>query len=183
MNAIGQTRKTDLVPLAAAFAGMCHARQLRKYTGGLYIYHPAEVAEIVRSVPHDEAMLAAAWLHDVVEDCGITLPEIRLRFGMDVAKLVDELTNPPNIEGENRASRKARVLVRYTTASARACTIKLADIISNAPSIRHYDPKFWEVWGNEARHLYVVMSDRADPVLLAKARELLDDGSGFPVIR
>lgn len=54
--------------------------QVRKYTGEPYINHPAAVAELVSSVPHTPEMLAAAWLHDTVEDTPITLLDIELNF-------------------------------------------------------------------------------------------------------
>jgi len=65
---------TDLELKAKAFATKCHEdiKQVRKYTGEPYINHPAAVVEIVRSVPHTEAMLCAAWLHDTVEDTNAT---------------------------------------------------------------------------------------------------------------
>ena len=60
---------------ARVFATTHHAAigQVRKYTGEPYINHPASVVELVRSVPHTEVMLAAAWLHDTVEDTMATL--------------------------------------------------------------------------------------------------------------
>lgn len=60
---------------AKEFATRYHASidQRRKYTNEPYISHPAAVVELVRSVPHTEAMLCAAWLHDVVEDTPCTL--------------------------------------------------------------------------------------------------------------
>ena len=55
----------ELVKRALAFATLAHGDQKRKYTGDMYIVHPIEVMEIVKTVPHDDAMLAAALLHDV----------------------------------------------------------------------------------------------------------------------
>src|SRR5580765_8807774 len=80
---------------ARVFATAAHAAvgQVRKYTGEPYINHPAAVAEIVRAVPHSEAMLAAAWLHDVVEDTKVTYADIKAEFGEDVAVLVNWLTD------------------------------------------------------------------------------------------
>jgi len=80
---------------ARAFATAAHAavKQLRKYTGEPYIVHPAAVAEIVKSVRHTPEMIAAAWLHDVVEDTGVTLEAIESEFGADVTSLVFWLTD------------------------------------------------------------------------------------------
>jgi (p)ppGpp synthase/HD superfamily hydrolase len=79
---------------AKEFATRYHASidQRRKYTNEPYINHPAAVAELVRSVPHTEEMLCAAWLHDVVEDTPCTLIEVEQTFGMEVACLVEMLT-------------------------------------------------------------------------------------------
>ncbi|VFS46676.1 HD domain-containing protein [Budvicia aquatica] len=74
---------------AKAFATQVHqnANQLRKYTNAPYIVHPAAVAELVRSVPHSPEMIAAAWLHDTVEDTQVTLDDIAQRFGTVVCRL------------------------------------------------------------------------------------------------
>src|ERR1700749_4267236 len=116
---------------ARDFATRAHARvgQVRKYSGAPYIEHPAAVADIVRSVPHTEAMLAAAWLHDTVEDTGTTLDEIRAGFGDEVAELVEMLTDVSRPDDGNRAARKKVDRRHSARASAAAKTIKLADLI------------------------------------------------------
>ena len=85
----------ELESKAKAFATKKHAEinQVRKYTGEPYINHPASVAEIVRGVPHTEAMLAAAWLHDTVEDTNTTLLDIKDEFGIEVSMFVEMLTD------------------------------------------------------------------------------------------
>ena len=64
-----------IVERAREFATQAHEGQVRKYTGVPYIVHPIEVMEIVCTVEHDDAMLAAALLHDVVEDTEHTIDE------------------------------------------------------------------------------------------------------------
>ena len=73
---------TELETRARLFATAAHAAvgQLRKYTHEPYIVHPAEVASIVKTVAHTEAMIAAAWLHDTVEDTGVSIELIRAEF-------------------------------------------------------------------------------------------------------
>lgn len=78
---------------AKEFATRAHTGQLRKYTGTPYIEHPEAVVELVRSVEHTEEMLAAAWLHDVVEDCGVTFGELCDYFGWGTYDLVYHLTD------------------------------------------------------------------------------------------
>ena len=162
-----------LVAHAHLFALRAHHGQQRKYTGEDYIVHPVEVMDIVMSVPHSEDMLCAALLHDVVEDCGVTLDEITEQFGFAVEDLVFWLTDPPAVKGgPNRAERKRMTRERYSIAPPQAQTIKCADIISNTQSIVEHDPDFAVVYLSEMRALLEVL-DRADPTLLARARALV----------
>lgn len=162
-----------LVETAQVFAGAAHraVKQLRKYTNEPYIVHPAEVARIVATVPEaTEEMIAAAWLHDVVEDTGVTLDEIHLYFGADVAKLVFWLTDASKPEDGNRAARKAIDREHIAKAPAEAQTIKLADLISNTKSIVEHDPAFAVIYLEEKKMLLDVMT-RGDARLMAEARK------------
>jgi (p)ppGpp synthase/HD superfamily hydrolase len=96
----------DIVRKAQVYAMAAHAsvKQVRKYTGEPYIVHPAEVAKIVAGVPGSTPdMVAAAWLHDVVEDTGCTFTDIHMAFGIDIATLVGWLTDVSKPEDGNRA--------------------------------------------------------------------------------
>lgn len=150
---------TNLVDRALKFATIAHADQKRKYTGKPYIVHPIEVMQIVSTVEHDEAMLAAALLHDVVEDTDIDLNTIRDVFGDDVASLVDDLTDVSKPEDGNRKVRKALDREHSAQASARAQTIKLADLISNSSDILENDPKFAKVYLAEKELLLEVLTE------------------------
>ena len=162
---------TELETRARLFATAAHAAvgQLRKYTHEPYIVHPAEVARIVRSVPHTDSMLAAAWLHDTVEDTGVTLELIRAEFGAEVADLVGWLTDVSRPDHGNRAQRKAVDRAHTAAAPAEAQTVKLADLISNTRSIVAHDPKFADVYLAEKRLLLEVMH-RGDSTLMEMAR-------------
>lgn len=165
---------------ARAFATEAHASidQRRKYTGEPYIVHPAAVAEIVRSVPHDEAMLAAAWLHDVVEDTPVEPAKIRDEFGSDVAELVGWLTDVSRPEHGNRAARKAIDRAHSAAAPARAQTIKLADLIDNSRTILVRDRDFARVYVPEKEALLDVLV-LADPTLVARAKLELEEFTGI----
>lgn len=145
--------------LAKQFATLAHEKvgQRRKYTGEPYFVHPAEVAELVRTVPHTEAMLAASWLHDVVEDTGVTFSEIERTFNEEVARLVWMLTDVSTPLDGNRAARKALDRAHLAAASRGAKTIKLADLISNSKSILQHDPAFARVYLKEKRLLLEVL--------------------------
>jgi (p)ppGpp synthase/HD superfamily hydrolase len=119
---------------AQEYATRKHAefKQVRKYTGEPYINHPAAVVELVRSVPHTEAMIAAAWLHDTVEDTDATLKEVTELFGVEVGAFVEMLTDVSKPEDGNRAMRKAIDRDHTAKATSPAKTIKLADLIDNS---------------------------------------------------
>lgn len=152
----------DIIEKARVFATAAHSavRQVRKHTGEPYINHPAELVELLRE--HgiaDQQMLAAAWLHDVVEDTGISLEVIRAEFGACVATLVEGLTDVSKPEDGNRKTRKA-IDRAHTAAQSPACkTIKLADLISNTRSIVERDPEFAKVYLAEKRELLEVLYD------------------------
>jgi (p)ppGpp synthase/HD superfamily hydrolase len=113
-------------------------------------------------------MVAAAWLHDVVEDTGVTIETIRAEFGTEVAELVGWLTDVSKPEDGNRATRKAVDRAHTAEAPAEAQTIKLADLISNSKSIMEHDPAFAKTYLEEKRLLLAVMT-KGDPGLHAEA--------------
>lgn len=164
----------DIVERARIFATAAHAAvgQLRKYTGESYIVHPAEVVSIVKTVPHTQEMLAAAWLHDVVEDTDVTLSTISIEFGMEVARLVEWLTDVSKPIDGNRAVRKALDREHTARAPAAAQTVKLADLISNTRSIMQHDEKFAKTYLEEKRLLLEVMT-KGDRTLHAQASGLV----------
>ena len=83
--------KVALLKGAYEFAAKAHRGQLRR-TGGPYVEHPLNAAVILAELHLDAETLAAALLHDVPEDCGISLEEIEANFGLPVVKLVDGVT-------------------------------------------------------------------------------------------
>lgn len=146
---------------------------MRKYTGEPYIVHPDEVAGIVASVTDDQAMIAAAYLHDVVEDTAVSLDRVRELFGDDVAGLVEMLTDVSKPEDGNRKARKAIDRNHTASASPRAKTIKLADLISNTASIVTHDAEFAKVYLAEKRLLLDVLRE-GDATLYAEALRLVN---------
>jgi len=165
-----------MVEQARVFATAAHAavKQVRKYTFEPYIVHPAEVANIVATVPHTDVMLAAAYLHDTVEDTGVTIEDITREFGHEVAALVSWLTDVSTPEDGNRAVRKAIDREHTAQAPAEAQTVKCCDLIANTKSIVKHDPAFARVYLAEKRELLAVLT-RANPVILAEAYTVLDE--------
>ncbi|THB85072.1 HD domain-containing protein, partial [Pantoea allii] len=162
---------------ARRFATEAHASagQRRKYTDEPYIVHPAAVVELVRSVSHDEALLAAAWLHDTVEDTATTRNDIEAHFGERVASLVEMLTNNTPTEAKNRAARKLAHFRHTASASPDAQTIKLADIIDNTRAIVRFDPDFARVYLVE-KQIQIELLKQGDAQLWQQASTIIESG-------
>lgn len=159
---------------AGHVALMCHRGQTRKYTGEPYVTHCAEVAAIVQQhIPGNDEAIAAAWLHDVIEDCGLTRSYIASLFGDHVASLVTEVSDVSKPSDGNRAVRKALDREHYGRASPEGKAIKLADLISNTRSIVAHDPDFAKVYLAEKALLLPLLKGSAAPELWWKAADQL----------
>ena len=161
-----------LVDKAKLYATAAHGAigQIRKYTGEPYVTHPIRVMNLVSTVVQDERVLAAALLHDVIEDTQITKEDIAMAFGVDVADMVVALSDPPKVEGgPNRKTRKAQDRERLAKAPADVQTVKVADMIDNTESIVAHDPKFAKLYLEEKRLLLEVLTN-ANPKLVAIAK-------------
>ncbi len=125
----------ELVNQAMAYATQCHAGQMRKYGNREYIRHPQEVAALIslmRDATDEE--IAAAWLHDVVEDCDVSIGEIERRFGKTVAGYVWDLTHeftPEGYPGMKRVARKIEEHKRIAKLQDKSLRIKLIDRFAN----------------------------------------------------
>lgn len=153
---------SDLILDAIQYAKLCHAGQTRKYSSDPYIFHPARVAGIVATTwACDEHSIAAAWLHDVIEDCGRTRDDDLLpRFGASVANMVDELTDRSGKTGERRELRKKMERERLETVSDQAKVIKLCDRLDNIRDMANCDrPKFARLYVNETTLLLLSIGD------------------------
>jgi (p)ppGpp synthase/HD superfamily hydrolase len=128
---------------AAHFAAQHHSAQKRKgLAAEPYINHLIEVAELVAASgdPVDTNLVMAAFLHDTVEDTGVTRDELERLFGDDVAGLVMEVTDDKTLPQQKR---KALQVQGAPKKSPRAQTLKLADKISNLRSILSSPPPDW----------------------------------------
>ena len=170
----------ELYEKAKAFAENAHKGQVRKYDGSEYITHPIAVAELIRNhvEGYSEAMVAAALLHDVIEDCGVTLTTLENEFPEPVPTMVWWLSNPSKkFPGMNRKDRKRMDLNHLKYAPPDVMTVKLADLIHNSGSIIECDPKFAEVWVAEKAALVEHFGD-GDPVLYKMAKGIVDNYYG-----
>jgi len=164
---------SELIERARNFATHAHQRidQRRKYSDQPYDVHLEAVARLVASATGDDEMIAAAWLHDVVEDTPATLEDVQREFGASVAALVRELTDVSRPSDGNRAARKEIDRRHLALASPRAKTIKLADLIDNCEDIARNDPRFARVFLQEMDALIAVLGE-GDAGLLQRARTL-----------
>jgi hypothetical protein len=136
-----QSPAADLVSRAQAFAIDAHAGQTRKGAAREpYVVHLAEVATLTRAFGGSDAAVAAAWLHDCIEDCAVVDAEIRAAFGDTVADLVGELTDPPRTP---RGQRRRMQVEKAARKSPQAQLIKVADKTSNLRSVAMSPPRDW----------------------------------------
>jgi (p)ppGpp synthase/HD superfamily hydrolase len=166
----------ELVAAARAFAEEAHGTigHRRRYSGDPYITHLQAVARQVAGSGAGPEIVAAAWLHDVVQDTRTTLEEVQERFGDGVAGLVAILTGITRPEDGNRATRKPLDREQVAAAPPGAQTIKLADLIDNADSICRHDIRFGRIFLREMEELMRVLR-HGDPGLKARAEQTWRD--------
>ena len=160
-----------MIEQAKLFAIAAHEAvgQRRRYTNEPYYVHTQEVATLVQIFRGTDAMIAAAHLHDVVEDTKIPLDVIQDLFGDRVGDLVHWLTDKSKLEDGNRKVRKAIDRNHLAQAPAEAQLIKCCDIISNTRTIVMHDPIFAVTYLEEINLLLDVLV-KANPIVLLTAR-------------
>lgn len=146
-----------LIEHVEAFAAAAHEGQTDK-AGQPYITHPRRVAAAVAAAGLDEEAVAAAWLHDVVEDCDVTLDEIEAEFGPQVAHLVGLLTRTPDMD-KDAYYRRLR-----DDEDQRGLVIKKADIADNLDPERValLDPELAQRLRSKYGHALRVLSGEED---------------------
>ena len=163
------------------FADAAHGIQLRKYTPERYIVHPVRVMETCRDFGQRFEVLAAALLHDVIEDTPVTSAQL-MEFLLTVTnpasaqaivQMVIDLSDVfiksayPTL---NRRARKNRELERFVKASADAHTVKYADIWDNSIEMAVHDPQFAPRYLSESLAI-LRKADRGNSALREKAIE------------
>ena len=134
----------DLASRARAFAVRAHGNQQRKYEKVPYVTHLDRVVALLKDHDYDaQHLVAAAYLHDTLEDTETTLQQLIDEFGGEVAELVYWLSD---LEKGTRKTRKKMSAWRLSRAPLEAKLIKLADLADNTPSIVEHDPDFAKVY-------------------------------------
>ncbi|MBO4689287.1 MAG: bifunctional (p)ppGpp synthetase/guanosine-3',5'-bis(diphosphate) 3'-pyrophosphohydrolase [Paludibacteraceae bacterium] len=142
--------ETDLLDRAIIFAVRAHHNTERRGKGFPYIVHPMEAVEIVATITPDQELLAAAALHDTIEDTEVTVEDIRREFGNRIAELVhaesDQFSEGVS-EEDSWHDRKQAAIDRLRHASHDAKIVAMGDKLSNMRAIwRDYQTKGDDLW-------------------------------------
>lgn len=141
---------TELLDKAIVFAVKAHHNTERRGKGFPYIVHPMEAVEIVATITSDQELLAAAALHDTIEDTDVTVEQLRGEFGDRIAALVhdesDQFAEGVS-EEDSWHDRKQAAIDRLAAASHDAKIVAMGDKLSNMRAIwRDYQAKGDELW-------------------------------------
>lgn len=153
---------TQLIQRAYSFAEEAHRGQTR-LTGEPYITHPLEVALILTSIQADPYTLAAALLHDTLEDTPVTLDDLRGKFGEVVAQLVEGVTKLHRLDFSSKQEEQARNLRKMLLAMAddiRVLIIKLADRLHNMRTLDPLPEEKRRRTAAETLHIYAPLAHR-----------------------
>src|SRR5438552_2473350 len=152
----------ELLARAFDFAAHAHAGQARA-SGQEFIYHPWGAAKILAGLQLDEPTLAAALLHDVVEDTGTDINEVRAEFGEEIATLVEGVTKLTRVQFQSREHAEAenyRKLIVAMAEDVRVILIKLADRLHNLRTIEYLGKQKQVQKARETLDVYAPLAHR-----------------------
>lgn len=130
---------SELANAALRFARRVHLGQHRKQTHEQFVEHPIAVANLLSESGYNGPIIAAAYLHDVIEKTPVELEEIRVRFGPEVAELVDSLSEDPEVDGYG--PRKRALRRKVLAAGGDPVIIYAADRVANMRDWRKVAPE------------------------------------------
>lgn len=152
----------DLICRAFDFSYELHKGQYRK-SGEPYIAHPVAVAELLKNLGGDCEMIAAGFLHDVVEDTHVTAQEIEDLFGVNVRQLVEAVTKLSKLNFSSKTERQAENFRRMFFAMAediRVIVVKLADRLHNMRTLEFLPPEKQKAVATETREIFAPLANR-----------------------
>ena len=152
----------DLLNRAYVYAMKAHGNQKRA-SGEAYFNHPLEVAAILTEMKLDDATIAAALLHDTVEDTEATQQEIEEKFGKEIANLVDGLTKIAKLDLVTKEATQAenlRKLLIAMSKDVRVLLVKLADRLHNMRTLHHVKPEKRVRVAQETMDIYAPLAGR-----------------------
>lgn len=157
-----KTTDNNLVCRAFEFATTLHQGQYRK-SGEPYIAHPVAVAGLLRDLGGSNVMIAAGFLHDVVEDTEVIIDEIESRFGTEVRNLVEGVTKLSQFNFSSKKERQAENFRRMFLAMAQdsqVIVVKLADRLHNMRTLEHLPPEKQRRIALETREIFAPLANR-----------------------
>jgi GTP pyrophosphokinase len=173
---------TTVISRAFAMASEAHQGQTRS-SGESYINHPLAVARIVADIGLDDTSLAAALLHDAVEDTEITIAEVEKQFGTDVATIVDGVTKLERLQFDSKEAQQAATMRKMLVAMARdlrVLIIKLADRLHNMRTIAGMPTDKQRRIAQETLDIYAPLAHRLGMQELRQQLEDLSFASLYP---
>ena len=171
-----------LINRAYETAKLAHRHQLRS-SGESYINHPLAVARIVADIGLDETSLAAALLHDAVEDTEITLTDVQAAFGAEVAAIVDGVTKLERLQFDSKEAQQAATMRKMLVAMARdlrVLIIKLADRLHNMRTLAAMPSEKQRRIAQETLDIYAPLAHRLGMQELRQQLEDLAFASLYP---
>ncbi len=162
--------KLPLLEAAYQFAAKAHEGQVRK-SGEPFLEHPLETAVILADLQLDASTLAAALLHDVPEDCGVSISEIEIHFGFEVAKLVDATTKLSKVSwrirdevqtpsGQVSQAENLRKMLLAMAEDLRVVFIKLADRLHNMRTLAVLPEQKRQAISSETLEIFAPLAHR-----------------------
>jgi len=152
----------DLIERAFAFAATAHEGQQRR-SGEAFVHHPLGVAEILAELRADDATIAAALLHDVIEDTSAAFESVQTEFGEEIARLVEGVTKLTRIQFQSREQAQAENYRKMIVAMAqdkRVILIKLADRLHNMRTIEYLGKQKQQQKARETLEVYAPLAHR-----------------------
>ena len=159
---ISKKEDIDFITRAFNYANEKHAGQVRK-SGEPYINHCLSVAYILATYQSAPATIAAGFLHDTLEDCGVSYQELRTLFNDDVAEIVQAVTkikNLPDVSLEETSASTHRKLILAMAKDIRAVIVKLCDRLHNMRTLNYVKPHKQIETSKETLEVYAPLAHR-----------------------
>ncbi len=183
----------DALVQIKAFAENAHAGQLRRYSRERFMNHPERVMLICKTYTNDRCILAAALLHDVLEDTAVdfhtlkdflhqVLPKDEAEKTMILVVDLTDVFTHDLFPGQNRKIRKVKEAERLSNSHPDAQTVKYADVLDNVADITRNDPDFAKTYIKECHYLISQMK-KGHPQLHAKAIQVISECAGKVNVR
>ena len=162
IKAYNPNADVSVVEKAYEFAALIH-RDHKRLSGEPYITHPLAVANFLADLEQDPKTIAAAFLHDTVEDSEVTSPQIAEKFGAEIAKLVEGVTKLSQFSFAGHEERQAENFRKMFVAMGedfRIIVIKLADRLHNMQTLQYLPPDRQKALSLETRDIFAPLAHR-----------------------